>query len=169
MVRLAPDAWASRTLLLHIDRRHHHNAGAIVSRMVLKVQTQDYRATTKQTSFSLVHAPFSIPLRTFPPYTRVAPNTAEVSRGTVVLGQGFLRTVRRLDEWGGDSGDAVLHYHTRNSRRHFLVSSIVNCFLSSIQIHTTSTISVFHHIYCSLFIVQQRQSRSNGPHVIIRN
>lgn len=100
MVRLAPDAWASRTLLLHIDRRHHHNAGAIVSRMVLKVQTQDYRATTKQTSFSLVHAPFSIPLRTFPPYTRVAPNTAEVSRGTVVLGQGFLRTVRRVDEWG---------------------------------------------------------------------
>jgi len=23
-VRLAPDAWASRTLLLHIDRRHRH-------------------------------------------------------------------------------------------------------------------------------------------------
>jgi hypothetical protein len=105
IVRLAPDAWASRTLLLHIDRRYHHNARAIVSCMVVKVQTQDYRATTEQTCSSLVQAPFSIPLRTFPPYTRVAPNTAEASRGTVVLGQGFLRTVRRVDEWGGDSGD----------------------------------------------------------------
>jgi hypothetical protein len=166
-VRLAPDAQASRMLLVHIDRRHHHNTGAIVF-----VCSSDPH-TTEGTSFSLPS------LKPPSPYLSALSllYTSKTEYRRRQQGDGSSRPglfenralCRRVGE---DSGEAVLHNHTRNSRRHFLVSSFVNCFFASLslsQIHITTTISVFHRIHRSPFIVQQRQSRSNGPHVIIRN
>ena len=100
-VRLAPDAWASRTLLVHIDRRQHHDAGAIISCMLSKVQAQDCRVTTEQPSSS------SPSFKLLSPYLSALyllyTSSTEYRRSQQGDGssrQGFLRTVRCVDQWG---------------------------------------------------------------------
>jgi hypothetical protein len=93
-------------------------------------------------------------------------------RRAVVLDQGLLRTVRRLNEWG----EAVLRNHVRNLRQHFCFS---NCqlplsfsfflsfiYLKYISLHLQTTISLFHETTARLRLftnhkADQRPARHN--------
>ena len=101
VVRPPPDAWTSRMLLLHIDRRHRRCCQSCSDHLL-----HDLRVSQLQSRHPSAFCHSSLLLHTPPHFSLLYTSSTEYRRGqrrAVVLDQGLLRTVRRVERVGRDA------------------------------------------------------------------